>query len=92
MFELLLFIAGDSNLSRRAVSNLERLCEDSLGEQCAVEVIDILKNPALARQHRVIATPMAVRVTPLPQRKVIGDLSDAARFFEGLGIPRRGVE
>jgi len=88
MFEILLFVAGDTDLSRRAIRNLETLCTGDLSGRCRFDVVDILQDRTAARQHRIIATPLAMRIQPLPQRKVIGDLSDTDRFYDGLGIAR----
>jgi circadian clock protein KaiB len=85
-YRILLFIAGDTELSLRAQTNLQRLCEGPLRDRCEVDIIDILKDASAARQHRVIATPLVLRLEPLPQRKVIGDLSDVERLLNGLGI------
>ena len=49
-----------------------------------IEVIDLLKNPALARDHQILAIPTLVRSLPVPIRKIIGDLSDTERVIEGL--------
>ena len=55
-----------------------------------IEVIDLLKNPALARDHQILAIPTLVRSLPVPIRKIIGDLSDTDRVVVGLDI--RGPE
>jgi circadian clock protein KaiB len=51
-----------------------------------VEVIDLVQNPALARDHQILALPTLVRRLPGPVRKVIGDLSDIERVLVGLDI------
>jgi circadian clock protein KaiB len=49
-------------------------------------VIDLLKNPALAKNHQILAIPTVVRSLPVPLRKIIGDLSDSERVVVGLDI------
>ena len=51
-----------------------------------IEVIDLVKNPALARDHQILAIPTLVRSLPVPIRKIIGDLSDTERVVVGLDI------
>ncbi|MEI6560319.1 MAG: circadian clock KaiB family protein [Rhodospirillaceae bacterium] len=80
---LRLYITGGSLVSQHAVVNLHRFCED---EQCDYEIIDVLKNPELAEQEKILATPTLVRRFPAPVRKVIGDLSQRDRVVLGLGL------
>lgn len=83
-YKLRLFIAGDTRPSRFAVDNLQRI-KAALGGQCELEVIDILQQPERAEAERIIATPTLVRESPLPQRKIIGDLNDMKTVLLILG-------
>jgi circadian clock protein KaiB len=65
--------------------NLKRICEEHL-DAATVTVIDLLKNPKLARDHQILALPTLVRRIPSPFRKIIGDLSDTERVLVGLDI------
>lgn len=85
-YHLKLFIAGDSDLSRRAIANLQRICGERLRGNCQTEVIDVLVAPEQARAYRVIATPVAVRVDVAPHLKVLGDLSDEGRLMSVLNM------
>jgi circadian clock protein KaiB len=71
---LRLFVSGDTRPSLQAMENLQVLGAH-LGN-CEIEIVDIHENPALAEQERIVATPTLMRTTPLPKRKIIGDLSD----------------
>jgi circadian clock protein KaiB len=51
-----------------------------------IEVIDLLKNPQLSREHQILAIPTLVRKLPVPVRKIIGDLSDTEKVLVGLDI------
>jgi circadian clock protein KaiB len=73
---LRLYVAGGSPSSVRARRALERLRERLGGEDWVLEVIDVFERPDLAEAHRVIATPVLVRVHPEPGLSVIGDLGD----------------
>lgn len=85
-YALTLFVLGDSPRSARAIENLKRLCEGRLRGVCDVEVVDVGADPERADTDRVMAVPTLVRVSPLPVRRVVGDLSDADRVLDGLGI------
>jgi circadian clock protein KaiB len=81
-----LYVAGQTERSQTAVANLRFLCESNLSGAYEVEVIDAAERPDLAAEGRILATPTVVRLTPLPQRRVIGDLSDHARAAAALGL------
>lgn len=77
--ELRLYVAGQTPKSLAAISNLHKICNDQLDARFRIEVIDLAKNPALARVHQILAIPTLVRSLPVPIRKFIGDLSDTER-------------
>jgi len=83
---LSLYIAGDTPKSRTALSNLKKICVEHLDGRYRIKVIDLLKNPKLARDHQILALPTLVRQLPQPIRKIIGDLSNTERVLVGLGI------
>lgn len=84
---LKLYIAGNTIRSVRAIANLRQLCKAALGDQCTIEIVDVLKQPELAEQQKIIATPTLVRQLPLPVRRVIGDLSDEDKVRIALDLP-----
>jgi circadian clock protein KaiB len=86
LYDLRLYVAGQSPRSVRALDNLRRVCDEHLSGRCRVEVIDLLVNPALARGDEIVAVPTLVRKLPEPIRKVIGDLSDTDRVLVGLQV------
>ena len=86
IFELRLYVAGQSPRSVRALENLRRVCDEHLAGRYSVEVIDLLANPALARGDEIVAVPTLVRKLPEPIRKIIGDLSDTDRVLVGLQL------
>ena len=69
-----LYVTGDTARSDSAISSLKQICNSYLGNNYAIEVIDLLEHPELARQHQILAVPPAIRTYPLPERRVIGDL------------------
>ena len=86
--DLRLYVAGQTPKSLAAISNLKRICGEYAKDSYRIEVIDLLKNPALARDHQILAIPTLVRSLPVPIRKIIGDLSDIDRVVVGLDIRR----
>ena len=85
-WELRLYIAGQTAKAIAAFSNLEALCEEHLRGRYRIEVIDLLKNPQLARGDQILAVPTLVRKLPEPIKKIIGDLSNAERVLVGLDL------
>jgi circadian clock protein KaiB len=89
-WELRLYVAGQTPRSVAAFSNLKKLCEEHLAGSYHIEVIDLLKNPQLAKGDQIIAIPTLVRKLPVPMRKIIGDLSNTVRVLVGLDLrPRK---
>lgn len=86
MYDLRLYVAGQSPRSVRAVENLRQVCDEHLAGRYRVEVIDLLVNPALARGDEIVAVPTLVRKLPEPIRRIIGDLSDTDRVLVGLQV------
>ncbi len=85
-WELRLYIAGQTAKSMAAFSNLETICEQHLKGRYRIEVIDLLKNPQLARGDQILAIPTLVRKLPEPVKKIIGDLSNEERVLIGLDL------
>ena len=84
-------MAGQTPKSVAALNNLRQLCATPLAGQYRIEVIDLLKQPQLARGDQIVAVPTLVRHLPPPVKKIIGDLSNQDRVLVGLDLrPRRG--
>jgi circadian clock protein KaiB len=93
IWELRLYVAGQTPKSVAAFSNLKKLCEEHLAGKYTIEVVDLLKNPQLAKGDQIIAIPTLVRKLPEPMRKIIGDLSNTVRVLVGLDLkPRKEGE
>ena len=89
---LRLYVAGQSVRSTAALRNLEAICEEHLAGRYRIEVIDLLKQPQLARGDQIVAVPTLVRHLPPPMKKIIGDLSNEESVLVGLDLrprPRR---
>jgi len=86
IWELRLYVAGQTPKSLAAFANLKKICEEHLAGQYHIEVIDLLKKPQLASGDQILAIPTLVRKLPAPIRKIIGDLSDTERVLVGLNL------
>ena len=86
---LRLYVTGSSNRSLRAVYNLKKLCEEYLPDDYELEVIDIYKDPAAAREAQIIAAPTLVKKLPQPIRKFVGDMSNTQKILIGLDVYKR---
>ena len=88
-WNLRLYTAGQSPKSLAALANLKRVCDEHLAGRYSIEVVDLLKNPRLAKEDEIIAIPTLVRKLPEPLRKLVGDLSDTERTLVGLQLRPR---
>ena len=88
-WDLKLYVAGQTPKSMAALANLKKLCDEHLAGRYRVEVIDLVKNPQLARSDQILAIPTLVRRLPEPMRKIIGDLSNQERVLVGLDVGTR---
>jgi circadian clock protein KaiB len=86
IWQLRLYLAGQSPKSLNAFANLTQLCADHLSGRHDIEIVDLVEDPCRARDDDILAIPTLVRLRPLPERKVIGDLSDTPRVLEALRI------
>jgi circadian clock protein KaiB len=85
-YVLRLYVAGQTPKSMEAFENLKRISEDHLKGRYKIEVIDLVKNPRLAKDDQILAIPTLVRKLPEPLKKIIGDLSNTERVLVGLDI------
>ena len=86
VWNLRLYVAGQTPKSIRAFANLKVLCEEHLKDRYQIEVIDLRENPQLARGDQIVAIPTLVRRLPKPLRTIIGDMSDNVRLLVGLDL------
>jgi len=85
-WQLVLYIAGQTPKSIKALSNIKSYAEEHLEGKYSIEIIDLLVNPQLAEGDQILAVPTLVRRFPEPIRKIIGDLSNEERVLVGLNI------
>ncbi len=88
-FVLRLYVTGLTRRSTQAINTVKDLCEEELHNRYELEVIDVSKQPDLAKEENIIAAPTLIKKLPLPLRRLIGDLSDKERVLIGLDLRRR---
>lgn len=85
-YRLKLFVTGHSPKTQRAIDNIKSICDGELKGDYNLEIVNILENPQLAEDERIIATPTLIKVLPVPLRRVIGDLSNIEQVLLGLDL------
>ena len=85
-YVLRLFVTGASSNSVRAISNLKQICETHLKGRYSLEIIDIYQEKSIAETTQIVALPLLIKTCPLPQRRLIGDMSDTDKVLRGLGL------
>lgn len=83
---LKLYVTGETPNSVTALANIRKVCEEELPGEYELKVVDVLTEPALAEEDKIIATPTLVKSLPLPLRRVIGDLSQKEKILLGLDL------
>ena len=86
LWDLRLYVAGQTPKCITAIANLKQICEEHLEGKYRITVIDLLQNPQLAEGDQILAIPTLVRHLPTPLRKIIGDLSNTERVLVGLDL------
>jgi circadian clock protein KaiB len=87
---LKLYVAGQTSKSIAAFANLNSICDEHLTGKYRIEIIDLLKNPKLAKGDRILAVPTLVKKLPGPVKKIIGDLADTEHVLVGLDLQHAG--
>ena len=88
-WQLRLYVAGQTPKCLTAFANLKKLCEEHMGGDYHIEIVDLLQHPQLAKGDQIRAIPTLVRKLPEPVRKIIGDLSNTERVLVGLDLRER---
>jgi circadian clock protein KaiB len=86
LYVLTLFVTGASDMSGKAIANVQALCEKHLQGRYTLEVVDVHRDPSLMSVHDVVAAPTLIKEMPLPKRMLVGDLSDTARVLAALDV------
>jgi circadian clock protein KaiB len=85
-YVLRLYVTGVTPQSARAIANIKKLCEEHLKGRYELDVVDLYQQPQLAQGEQIIAAPTLIKKLPLPQRRIIGDMSKSERVLAGLDL------
>ena len=86
VWNLTLYVAGQTPKSIEAFANLKEICETHLKDHYIIKVIDLVENPELAKDDQILAIPTLVRKLPEPIKKIIGTLANEEKVLVGLDI------
>ncbi len=85
-YVLRLYVTGMTIRSKQAIQNIKKICQEHLGNRYDLEVIDVYRQPVLAKGDQIIATPTLIKKLPAPIRKFIGDMSETEKILMGLDL------
>ncbi len=85
-YVLRLLVTGATPNSSRAIANLKEICETYLKGKYELEIVDVYQQPAIAESEQIIALPLLIKKSPLPQKRLIGDMSDIEKVLRGLSL------
>jgi len=83
---LRLYVTGVSPNSIKAINNIKSICETYLAGKYALEIIDIYQQAEEAKREQIIALPLLIKKFPLPEKRLIGDMSETEKVLKGLGL------
>jgi circadian clock protein KaiB len=86
LWQLRLYVMGQTPKSLTAFANLKQVCESHLKGRYRITVIDLVKQPQLAKGDQILAIPTVVRKLPKPVRIILGNLSDTEHLLVGLDL------
>jgi circadian clock protein KaiB len=86
LWQLRLYVMDETPKSATALANLKKFCETYLKGRYRITVIDLLKQPQLAKGDQILAIPTVVRKLPKPVRTILGTLSDTEHLLVGLDL------
>jgi circadian clock protein KaiB len=75
-----LFLAGDSVQTRMVLERVEKLAASAFQPPYRIEVINVFEQPELADLANILVTPTLLIRTGTSERRLVGDLSDAAKL------------
>jgi len=85
-YVLCLFVTGATPNSMRAITNIKEICEVHLKGNYSLEIIDVYQQADVAKREQLVALPMLLKKQPLPEKRLIGDLSDTTKVLNALGL------
>ena len=91
-YMLRLYVAGLTPRSTASIQSVKQLCEEFLKGRYDLEVIDIYREPLLAKGEQIIAAPTLIKKLPFPLRRLIGDMTNKEKVLLGLDLRKLEVD
>lgn len=85
-YKFRLYVAGDALNSAQARANLTALCRAHLAGRYQIDIVDVFKEPKRALADAIFMTPTLVKLAPLPERTIVGTLSQTQTVLQALGL------
>lgn len=85
-FKFRLYIAGDTENSAQALSNLTAFCGKHLENRHEIEIVDVFREPGRALEDRIFMTPTLVKLAPGHVQRIIGTLGQSLSVMQALGL------
>jgi len=85
-FKFRLYVAGNTQNSAQALSNLNALCGKHLANRHEIEIVDVFRDPGRALEDRVFMTPTLIKLAPGPMQRIVGTLSHGESVLQTLGL------
>jgi len=86
---MILYVANSGPNSVQAVTNLEAICAEYLGDNYRLEIVDVFEFPQRALADGVVVTPSLTKLSPSPAARIVGNLSDRSSVVRALGLVAR---
>jgi len=87
-WKLRLFVTDWTPRCIVAYRNLKKICQEHIEDRCDIEVVDLLKNPEVARREQIVAVPTLKKLTPGPHRVLVGDFTRPDKVLKALDVER----
>src|ERR1043165_8976610 len=81
-----LYVTGASPNSLRAIANSKFIFEKYFSENYELEIIDVHQQPLIAKEDNIVALPLLITKHPLPEKRLIGDMSDMEKVLKSIGV------
>jgi circadian clock protein KaiB len=85
-YVLKLYVTGVTSRTKTAFENIKRIMDEDYKGVYSLKVIDVLKQPKLAEDDKILATPTLIKILPPPVARIIGDLSNKENILLGLDL------
>jgi circadian clock protein KaiB len=81
-----LYVTGASPNSIKAINNIKSICDKYLRDKYQLEIIDVYQQPLLAKTEQIVAIPLLIKQSPLPVKRLIGNMSDTKKVLQALAL------